>query len=318
VRNSSGADQARFRVLGISGVVVTPDTDLNEFASRFILDGVLPTSEHAGKFCVLQEPIPNGGIGRAVVVGVTPVIVSGNSDNAPKYVNVTSDQTYLTSSESGAQVLYEQPTDGVEGHYCLVRLPAGGGGQGNATVYCATTTGLVYPFTGLPNIDGVATADGMTVLVKNQSAANRAQNGPWIVKATGNWVRSSDTLKAGMLFAVRNGTRNTGAVFVLRAEDPITPGTTALQFVNKNVAEYISARAADTSKSTTMDGLTINAGDRVLVTTGADMGVWECLGSSNWVFIEQVPVVGVQQGTSRGQMTWFLDGTYKPSRAVYS
>jgi hypothetical protein len=143
VKNTSGQDGDRFSVLGISGVLVTPADNLQEFTSRITLTGVVPAAEHEGKFVVLLEPIKNGAFGQALVSGTTLVWLLGNSAIAAKTAGIQAGQTYLVPNASGAQILYEQPTTGVELHLALVRIPAGGGsGVGNASVAAATTANI--------------------------------------------------------------------------------------------------------------------------------------------------------------------------------
>lgn len=104
-------------------------------------------------------------------------------------------------------------------------------------------------------IDGTKSfTDGTRLLLKNQAAAK--QNGIYVVTkyealgGTGTlggegklgegstWLltRSSDAdteaeVKQGMLVPVTNGTANAKTSWVLTTSDPITPGTTALEFV---------------------------------------------------------------------------------------
>jgi hypothetical protein len=66
IRNDSGADRARFDVLGVSGPLFTPTDNLAEFLSAPKLTGTTPANPtHAGRFVILLEPIPAGRIGWA-------------------------------------------------------------------------------------------------------------------------------------------------------------------------------------------------------------------------------------------------------------
>jgi len=82
VRNDSGGDLDRFAVLGINGVIYTPNQNLDGFKNGPALAGVTPNYPDAGmgghrnKFVVLQEPLASSGIGRAMILGVTPVKVN--------------------------------------------------------------------------------------------------------------------------------------------------------------------------------------------------------------------------------------------------
>jgi hypothetical protein len=74
VKNASGADQARFAVLGLSEPIILPAANAAEFKRQVTFEGVVPAKdEHEGKFAVLLEPIADGKIGLAVIAGVVPV-----------------------------------------------------------------------------------------------------------------------------------------------------------------------------------------------------------------------------------------------------
>lgn len=47
VRNASGADRARFDVLGVSGPVITPTDNADAFKERVAIKGVTPTTARA-------------------------------------------------------------------------------------------------------------------------------------------------------------------------------------------------------------------------------------------------------------------------------
>jgi len=130
VRNDSGADRERFDVLGVDIPVFGPADNLDEFRNRASLAGVTPTvATHAGRFAVLQEPVPDGGIGRAMLLGVTPVMLEV-VDEADTFADVADGLCayLLTGSEGVAHVLWKEPGTGVL--WGLVRFPAGGGGGG--------------------------------------------------------------------------------------------------------------------------------------------------------------------------------------------
>jgi len=224
IRNQSGADCDRFSVLGISGVLVTSLDNEQEFASRFALNGATPAAEHEGKFAILLEPIANAAFGKAMISGVTPALVQGDSAAGSKTAGIQAGQTYLVPNAPGAQILYEETTSGVELHLALVRIPSGGGGTGNVSVAAATTANIAI--TGTQTIDGVSATVGTVVLVKNQSVAS--QNGIYKA-AAGAWTREG-SLTSGMLVSVRGGTANGQTVWMLTNADPIVAGVTALTY----------------------------------------------------------------------------------------
>jgi len=324
VCNQSGADCDQFDVLGIGGVAITPYDNPDEFASRFVLNGILPTSNSDQKFCVLQEPIAAGEYGIAMVSGITPVYMYGSSADQDKTAGIEAGQVYLKPGGSGAQIVYEEPTVGNQDHLALIRFPFGGGGGIDATVRYASTanvapfsvTASTITFSTPPSLDGFTPSTGDLVLLKNQSSA--AQNGIWKV-GTGNvWTREG-TLTSGMVVAIRQGLRNASALYVLRNEGTIVPGSTPLTFSNRAFNEYMSVKAAGSTKATPCDGQTIAAGERILVVSGSDFGAWEYDGT-NWAYLDIPQCVGVRFGPTYGLLTLFLNNVgsgYTIGQAVW-
>jgi hypothetical protein len=100
------------------------------------------------------------------------------------------------------------------------------------SVKVATTANITLSNT--QTIDGVAVSVGDRVLVKDQSTGS--QNGIYVVSATA-WTRSTDAdnnpggeVTSGMFAFVEQGSTNSDTGFVLTTNDPITLGTTALDF----------------------------------------------------------------------------------------
>lgn len=129
-KNTSGADVARFGVLGIAGVVISPTDSLNEFQSQVAVTGTTPTTAHRGKFVVCLEPIAAGAIGRAWISGVCQVQVDITD---VKHTHADVKPSELDKLQSGgswsgsARILYRQGT-GTGTKWCVVRL-----GEGNGT-----------------------------------------------------------------------------------------------------------------------------------------------------------------------------------------
>ena len=114
VRNDSGADRDRFDVLGASGVVFTPTDNLDGFKSQFVLTGIAPmVASHIGRFVVLQEPVADGKIGRAIISGATPVHLNVD-DEAFGWADVlNADPQKLQAAHSGtARILFKEPGTG--------------------------------------------------------------------------------------------------------------------------------------------------------------------------------------------------------------
>lgn len=108
VQNGSGEDLSRFSVLGIDGVIISPDDNLLEFQNRIALVGVTPVeSRHRGRFVILLDPLKSGKIGRAWVDGVCVAKVD-IVDEAHEFAEIIDDDaTRLRSANTGsARILW--------------------------------------------------------------------------------------------------------------------------------------------------------------------------------------------------------------------
>jgi hypothetical protein len=147
VRNDSGADRERFAVLGLDTPLILPGDNLAAFQERVAFRCVVPTVDaHARRIAVLQEPIPVGGIGRALVHGVTPALVAmAAEDDALAVVVEGSPRLQSAAEQAGApadgapggdehaptdviaaaRILWAEP--GTGDRWAILQLPAGGG-----------------------------------------------------------------------------------------------------------------------------------------------------------------------------------------------
>jgi hypothetical protein len=121
------------------------------------------------------------------------------------------------------------------------------------SVRVATTANITL--SGTQTIDGVTVNAGDRVLVKNQTAA--AENGIYVV-AAGAWSRSADAdlsseVTSGMYCFVSEGTENADSGWVLTTNDPITLGTTALNFTQFTGAGQINAGTALSKTGNTLN-----------------------------------------------------------------
>ncbi len=131
VRNDSGEDQDRFAVLGLGDPLILPSENPQAFQERVAFRAVAPDEDlHANRFCILQEPIAAGAVGRAMVAGVTPVglNVSAADDELAKVVTDETG-TLTTGTEGGARILWMEPGTGPR--WGIVQFPAGGAGGGS-------------------------------------------------------------------------------------------------------------------------------------------------------------------------------------------
>lgn len=110
------------------------------------------------------------------------------------------------------------------------------------SVRAATTASITL--SGEQTVDGVALVTGDRVLVKNQGGtASDAANGIYVV-STGAWTRATDMdisaeATTGAFFFVEAGTANAANGYVLVTLQPITLGTTPLEFTQFSGAGQI-------------------------------------------------------------------------------
>jgi hypothetical protein len=129
------------------------------------------------------------------------------------------------------------------------------------TVKLASTANAAL--TGNILIDGVTTAAGDRILLKNQTAP--AENGIWIASATA-WTRATDAdIEADLLNAavfVSAGTVNADTAWVMSTNAPITVGTTGLTWV-----QFAGAGTYTAGNGLTLTGnvLDVGAGTGILV-----------------------------------------------------
>jgi hypothetical protein len=139
VRNDSGTDQDRFAVLGLDDPLIAPSANERAFLERVLLSAVLPDQDqHAHRFCVLQEPIAAGALGRAMVLGVTPIRLDIQAAD-DEVAAVVSNQTgsLKTGSDGGARILWKDAGTGEQ--WGIVQFPAGGDGGGSPNLVLTVT-----------------------------------------------------------------------------------------------------------------------------------------------------------------------------------
>ena len=152
VRNSSGQDVGWFGILGVDGVVYTPEDNEAGFLGQPVLDGKKPTEDHRGRFVVVLEPIAAGAVGRAIAQGLTPVRVQvAEGEEDLEFADVCTDEgeecLYLVMAGQGAaQVLWldaatDPPAD-PDVRWALVRLANAMGAAPAIAVHGLRVTGV--------------------------------------------------------------------------------------------------------------------------------------------------------------------------------
>lgn len=149
VRNDSGAPRDRFDVLGIAGPVFDPtdEDQADQFAGQVVLAGVLVSSYlHEGQFAVLQEPVADGALGRAVVCGLTigRLFVDEGAENT-RWATPAWGKPYLRASSTGtADVLWKEPGESEDEEdlkWAVLRLGSPAHEIETEAVYSGTVTG---------------------------------------------------------------------------------------------------------------------------------------------------------------------------------
>jgi hypothetical protein len=133
VENATSDVLDQFSVLEINGVSILPDDNLPEFVGGPILEGIEPTTTCPGKFAIIQQPLTEDEVGRAVVDGVTACKVYV-TDNDHEWAEAESGETArLASGTSGsARILWHETIgSGPDTVWAVVALQAAGGGGGS-------------------------------------------------------------------------------------------------------------------------------------------------------------------------------------------
>ena len=190
----------------------------------------------------------------------------------------------------------------------IVRAP------GNAQVNVATTKNITLSGAG-QTIDEYAAVAGTKILVKDQTT--KSQNGIYVV-AAGAWVRSDDPIVSGMTVAVRFGTVQSGRIYVLQTSEPITIGSTDLDFILGSRDKIHVVRTASQGNVSlprsglfNNDGITAVEGDRILLrfqTTPSQNGVY-IQSTGLWIRDSEVPLeagvlIVVKEGYELGRSMW--------------
>lgn len=136
------------------------------------------------------------------------------------------------------------------------------------SVRVATTSNITL--SGVQTVDGVSLVAGNRILVKDQTTGS--QNGIYVV-ASGAWSRSEDAdgsptheVSSGLFCFVEEGSLYANSGWVLTTPNPITVGSTNLQFVRFSGAGQITA---GNGLSKTGDTIAVGAGTGITVNTSS-------------------------------------------------
>ncbi len=123
--NLTGKHLERFSVVGLDGPLVTDFSESEDaFCERIVMNGVVPTPEHKGKFAVLQEDAEPDQCVRACLYGVTIAKVrcdseSQSSSQKIRFCDIKENDTQcLASGGGGAEVLWHDK----QSNWAIIRI----------------------------------------------------------------------------------------------------------------------------------------------------------------------------------------------------
>lgn len=129
IYNTTGTDLDQFAIVGLGDVSVIPVDDEVQFRDEqsFIADS--PTA--AGRFAIIQDPIPDGDIGRGLLFGISKVQVSVTNTAHPYATPIDGDVVKMDSGFVGkAAILW---TDDIPATAVSATILTGSGAPGGGT-----------------------------------------------------------------------------------------------------------------------------------------------------------------------------------------
>jgi hypothetical protein len=182
VRNDSGSDRDRFEVLGLGDPLYDTTDNEDEFKNNASFEGETPTADYVNKWAILQEPLPNGKIGRAMAIGASRVMLDINA-TGDSYAKLKASAYELDSTadasaaeaviiwkESGtgtgklAQIVFPISSAAAGGAAYIMKPPGGGIAamtESGGTYTPGSATCTVYEIDGSGDL--AATSDTETV-----------------------------------------------------------------------------------------------------------------------------------------------------------
>lgn len=125
-RNDTGQPLSRFSVVRLSGIVIDPEANLDQFQLRPLFEGALPDDAEDDPWGIVQEPISADQYGAVVLTGLTPALVDVTSEDHRFVEPVHEESAHLVSATSGqAEIIYREGGTGIQ--WTLIRFGAPGG-----------------------------------------------------------------------------------------------------------------------------------------------------------------------------------------------
>jgi hypothetical protein len=123
MKNSTGADLARYHAMGVGAPVYTPTDNLQTFKNQLVLTGQAASSTYLGKWAIAQESIAIDKIGLALLQGVTVAEITVGHDDHDRVDVDTAGGSKLVSQFYGAgEILYKESGTGTK--WAIIRIGA--------------------------------------------------------------------------------------------------------------------------------------------------------------------------------------------------
>ena len=125
VRNISGADLERFAAVKIGDPIIESGENEKEFQAFIGFDCTKPTGS-TGTLAVLVDPLADGKIGRAVILGAVQVkiYVANSTEAGYEFAVMRSGETSLGMATSGYRVLWKEAGYGGSPKWAVVVIDA--------------------------------------------------------------------------------------------------------------------------------------------------------------------------------------------------
>lgn len=171
-KNGTGSDLARWGVMAITGVEVTPTSDetadaTKQFQQMPVLTGGTPSTSTTA-WCVAVEPIKSNSIGRVAVSGAVQVKLDVQSASDSTAGAKDGSRTELKTGSGEALILWKESGTGA-GKWGLVRFGGTGAGVRLGTISTTWGKGSTATVTQ-QNGDGSAITSAPTFTATNYTA----------------------------------------------------------------------------------------------------------------------------------------------------
>ena len=157
MKNGESEPRDRFTALVLSDIAVPPNVNEDEFVSCApVFVGQKMTEEREGKpYAILLQPLAPGEIGRAMVLGIVPAMVTIQDAEDEYAVPTPGSSTGALQSDATGVARIVWKAGGSGSQWCLLQLGGAGGGSGGDKAYmCRVDSGAAgegYNVTVYPN-----------------------------------------------------------------------------------------------------------------------------------------------------------------------